>query len=118
MAMQLLRFVLFVAFVVLAAANTSGGLIGKWALMGKRAGLNNNAAEADDACGCKNDKNGPVCHPSKLDYIADCAAQAECNGEAHNYVACASLRTVSWRHDCSCRHRFVVHDEFRISVVV
>ena len=106
MATALCRIVLLAAFTAPVAAS-SGGLgkraLGKWVEFDKTAD-----EVSDDACGCKDDKNGPVCHPIKLDYIADCAAQAECNGERHDYVACAALRTVSWRNGCSCRHRFVI----------
>ena len=109
----ILRVVLFVAFAAPAAANNSGGL-GKWAL-GKWGGGKN--ADKPDACSCKNDTNGPVCHPGKLDFVADCAAQAECQGVEANYVSCAALRSVSWRHECSCRHRFVI-PPFRISTII
>ena len=111
MASALLRIVLFAALAAApAAANTSGGL-GKWAL-----GKWGAAKQVVDPCSCENDTNGPVCHPGKMDYIADCAAQADCQGIKSNYVACASLRTVSWRHECSCRHRFVSLP-FRFSII-
>mmetsp|Transcript_15760 Transcript_15760/g.44102 ORF Transcript_15760/g.44102 Transcript_15760/m.44102 type:complete len:321 (-) Transcript_15760:91-1053(-) len=56
-----------------------------------------------DPCSCAVDKNGPVCHPHTFEYVAACAAEAECQS-LDVFVACHALRTISWENECSCRH--------------
>ena len=44
-----------------------------------------------------------MCNPHNFAFVAKCAAAAECAGSS-NHVVCHALRTVSWKHECSCRH--------------